>query len=247
MNFKVPFESKYTLNEIHSVSQSQAGQDLFVLAMFKGKTNGTFLEIGAGNPIGGSNCYLLENNFNWSGYSIEKNCKKIYLDLNEQPVTWNECRPNSKLICEDATTIDYSTYPEYFDYLQIDIDNSANVQTVIDKLESIKFGVITLEHDVWRKNKEVFHLRNYARQQFVKRGYILLVDGVTLEPHKNNVYGFQAKDGTRAGAFAIKEPLLFEDWYVHPDIIDSDIISSYKWVCNNFTPKYYTDILFDNK
>ena len=50
---------------------SQANQDLFVLEILDYKKNGSYLEIGANEPISISNTYLLENDFGWNGFSIE--------------------------------------------------------------------------------------------------------------------------------------------------------------------------------
>ena len=55
-------------------SYSQIGQDLFVIAMTRGKHNGSFLEIGAGHPIVGNNTYLLETERGWNGISVEMIC-----------------------------------------------------------------------------------------------------------------------------------------------------------------------------
>ena len=55
-------------------SYSQIGQDLFVVAMTRGKCEGSFLEIGAGHPTQGNNTYLLETEYGWSGVSIEMVC-----------------------------------------------------------------------------------------------------------------------------------------------------------------------------
>ena len=49
---------------------SQANQDLFVLEMLDYKKNGSYLEIGANEPISISNTYLLENEFGWKRYGI---------------------------------------------------------------------------------------------------------------------------------------------------------------------------------
>ena len=48
---------------------SQAGQDLFALELF-GK-NGTYVDIGSGNPVSGNNSYLLEVKNNWVGFCID--------------------------------------------------------------------------------------------------------------------------------------------------------------------------------
>ena len=39
--------------------------------MFSKKKNGTFLEIGAGDPVYGNNTYILHNDYNWQGISID--------------------------------------------------------------------------------------------------------------------------------------------------------------------------------
>ena len=42
---------------------SQAGQDLFAIELFG--YNGTYIDIGAGDPVKGNNCYLLETRYKW--------------------------------------------------------------------------------------------------------------------------------------------------------------------------------------
>lgn len=60
-------DSEWLFNQ----AKAQGGQDLFVVAMTQGKHNGTWLEIGCGDPIRINNTYLLEKRFNWSGTSID--------------------------------------------------------------------------------------------------------------------------------------------------------------------------------
>ena len=55
-----------------NLAKGQAAQDLFVIAMTQGQRQGTWLELGAWQPIGGSNTYLLETRYDWSGVSIDK-------------------------------------------------------------------------------------------------------------------------------------------------------------------------------
>lgn len=52
-------------------STSQLFQDLFVLFVHNGKTNGTFLEFGATNGVELSNTFLLEEKFSWTGVLAE--------------------------------------------------------------------------------------------------------------------------------------------------------------------------------
>lgn len=52
-------------------AKSQAGQDLFVIAMTQGRRHGTWLELGCGDPIRSNNTYLLEKRLAWRGISID--------------------------------------------------------------------------------------------------------------------------------------------------------------------------------
>ena len=68
-------------------SNSQAGQDLFVVCMLQGKENGSFLEIGSSHLKTGNNTYLLEKTFNWTGYGVDIN--DMHTDENyENEVKW---------------------------------------------------------------------------------------------------------------------------------------------------------------
>ena len=222
--FKFPFTCELTVDELISRSESQAGQDLFVLGMFEGKRSGTFLEVGAGDPKIMSNCFLLENSFQWSGYSI---------DIENKFTNDWAIRPNSKFSQIDATTVDYSAYPKYIDYVQIDLDIPFTTRQVLDKIISqIEFGVMTFEHDVWKQDTSRYKLRNYARSMLRELGYELVVNNVTIEPGR----------GVGIGQY----PIIFEDWFVNPKIINNEIIASYKWIDHSVAPKYPTDILFTN-
>jgi hypothetical protein len=60
-------DSEWVFNQ----AKSQAGQELFVMAMTQGKRSGTWLEIGCGDPIRSNNTYLLEKRLDWTGTSID--------------------------------------------------------------------------------------------------------------------------------------------------------------------------------
>lgn len=60
-------DSEWLFNQ----AKSQAGQDLFVIAMTMGQNGGTWLEIGCGDPVRSNNTYLLEKKLGWHGISID--------------------------------------------------------------------------------------------------------------------------------------------------------------------------------
>ena len=71
-------------------SYSQCGEDLFIENFFKNKNYGTYLDIGAFNPIKFSNTLLL----------YKKGWKGINIDLNQTSIDlFNIFRPRDKNIC----------------------------------------------------------------------------------------------------------------------------------------------------
>lgn len=185
---------------------SQSGQDEFVTKVLKYKFNGYFCEIGSNDPISQNNTYLLEKKYDWKGLMVEYDPKF----LNE----YKQKRPNSIYEINDATKVDYmnifqkNMFPVNMDYLQIDLEvtNRSTLDTLIllDKtiFDTYKFATITFEHDIYRGN--YFDTREESRKIFQKRGYILVFPDVS---HMNNK---------------------FEDWYVHPDLVDNELINSIK-------------------
>lgn len=74
LNFLREMEGGFNLNPIVAnldKSQSQLGQDLFVLSVLDFKTSGFFVEFGATNGKELSNSYILEREFDWDGILSE--------------------------------------------------------------------------------------------------------------------------------------------------------------------------------
>ena len=68
------------------------GQDLFVLEMLRGLRGGFFLDSGASNGRRGSNTWLLERSFGWSGVCVEPNDGSFrQLLLNRRCICLNCC------------------------------------------------------------------------------------------------------------------------------------------------------------
>ena len=186
---------------------SQALQDLFAIRVLKNKTNGTFVEIGSNHPITGNNTYLMESKFNWKGLLIEydRSFEQLYKDL----------RPNSIYRIGDARLVDYrgildeNQFPSNIDYLQIDldVDNKSTLDTLLlmdnTCFDKYKFATITFEHDIYRGN--FFDTREISREIFKKRGYELVFPDVAV--------------------FFEGRHCPFEDWYVHPDLVDMDYVN----------------------
>ena len=195
------------------ITYSQAHQDIFVTNLLQHKKNGYFVEIGTNDPIECNNTYLLEKNYNFKGLLVEY--ESYYKNKYEQH------RPNSIYIIDDARNINYkkvlddNKFPKNIDYLQIDldVDNKSTLDTLIllenTVFDTYKFSTITFEHDYYRGN--FFNTREISREIFKKRGYLLVFPDVCTD---------QGCVGTGW------QP--FEDWYVHPDFVDMNLVNIIK-------------------
>lgn len=193
-NFKFKFPGIEKIEK----SEGQALQDMFIISLLNGKENGTYLEIGAQEPVFQNNTYILEKYFNWKGVSIE--IKKDLCDMFKS-------QRSNKILCEDATQSDYSNilfnnpYEESrtIDYLQIDCEPSKTTFEILLSIpfDEYKFNIITYEHDHYVDMSNSY--RRKSRNYLKSLGYVLLVPNVSLD-----------------------EDSPFEDWWVHPDMIIPD-------------------------
>jgi len=198
-------------NIIMNFSNSQASQDIFVINCLKKKRNGTYVEIGSHCPNSfSSNTFILEKIYDWKGVLID------YDSSFEE--SYKKSRPNSLYIINDARKINYrkfldeNNFPLHIDYLQIDLEtNNKSTLDVLNILDfdvfnKYKFATITFEHDIY--TGDWFNTRNLSREIFKKNGYILVFPDV-------KVY-YEGKYCP------------FEDWYIHPDLIDIEFINKIK-------------------
>jgi len=203
----VPFIHKLmSINYISPLCfKGQAAQDLFVQYCLNHKFCGYYIEIGSNDPININNTYLLETEYKWKGIMIEMNEA-----FEEQ---YKKYRKNSIHVLRDATTINYkelfqeNQVPQNIDYLQIDLEvtNESTLKTLkllSECMDRYKFAVVTFEHDIYRG--DYYSTRQTSRDIFSKYGYVLVFPDVKHA-------GFQ-----------------FEDWYVHPDLVDMAVVEKIK-------------------
>jgi GR25 family glycosyltransferase involved in LPS biosynthesis len=195
---------KFPGSETIEKNYSQAYQDMFVLAILNGKRNGTYLEIGAQEPFYQNNSALLETQFDWKGISIEIRedlCKKF-----------SEERKN-QILCKDATKINYEKLLDEFnqgtdiDYLQVDCEPSKTTFEILTAIpfEKYRFAVITYEHD--HSVDVTSSYRDKSRRFLKSYGYELAVKDV-----------------------APNDEYTFEDWWVHPELVDPSLLEQMRSV-----------------
>lgn len=230
---------RFYFNNCASISDSfsQAGQDLFVLSALNGKRNGKYLDIGAGPAQDGSNTFLLEYYFDWTGIGVE-----LDAGFCQNQIQWRKTFIENS----DATKIDYSELfrranhnQNYFDYLSLDLDGEATLQTLYAlPLNDYKFATVTYEHDYYVYDvlnvKENEKYRRLSREYFLDFGYTLVLPDVSSD----NLYNSFLPDGSSIGG----QTLSFEDWWAHPDLVDMDRIKF--MVRKNENKNLWSDYIF---
>ena len=199
---------RFKFNNLSTIERnySQIYQDMFILSMLNGKKNGTFLEIGGADPFKGNNTALLEKTFGWTGVSIEYDEKFIQ--------NYRNCR-SAKLLHDNALTVDYDEIlstnfsSNIIDYLQLDIEPARNTYECMLKIpfDKYKFAVITYEHDYYVDVTRSF--RQKSRGFLEGKGYVLVANDLSPDGKSN-----------------------FEDWWVHPDLIEKSILSKMTSISN---------------
>lgn len=183
-------------------SNSEAGQESFVLNMLDEKKDGYYLEIGAFESKHTSNTYLLEKEYGWKGVSFEI--------VPERANQFNGDRSNP-CICADATTFDYKSYldennfPRRIDYLQLDVEPAENTLLALKQLplNDYRFSVITYEHDLYVDPENNKHIKAESIELLKSYGYVLAVENIKVD-HPD---------------WPLRE---FEDWWIDPEVVTED-------------------------
>ena len=220
-----PFSPDGLLNQFPGIENitynySQADQDIFVLSILNGKTNGTYLEIGCGHGFDINNTALLETKFGWNGISI---------DISE---FWrNSWLRQNPMEIANALEVDYLQLLQRhnititnLDYLSIDCDPPEKTFSILQQLplNILRFAVITFEHDCYAYGPDI---KNKSRKYLESQGYQLVASNISGEGLLGD----------------------FEDWWIHPELVDpakvaihtdvSDSIKDYAWYLYNRIPE----------
>ena len=130
----------------------------------------------------------------------------ISIDIDPQWSTkWEQ--QNRKCLIKNALKINYSELLEnnVVDYLQIDCDPPSISFEVLQKIpfHTHKFRVITFEHDHYADDTQ--SIKDKSRKYLQSFGYELVVSNVSPDDYCD-----------------------YEDWWVHPDLVDRKIINIMK-------------------
>lgn len=152
---------------------SQAGQDQAVVALLKGKREGTFLDVGCMDPMWLSNTCTLEQEYGWRGVGI---------DMDDSFVSRWKIRPNTKFYLHDALTINYrqilkdNDMPKVIDFLSLDLEPPNLTLECLYKLpfDEYIFRVIAFETDHYREDFRQYEVQSKSREYLTNLGYIFI-------------------------------------------------------------------------
>ena len=144
------------------------------------------------------------------------NWNGVLIDIDKNSIDFCNDIRKSETICDDATKINYELIFEKYkeiDYMSLDIDGIATLE-VLKKipLNNYKIKVITFEHDSYRFGD---FIKNESRKIFELYGYTRICTDI-----KN-------------------ENLPYEDWYVHPNLVNVENLN--ELICEN---KNWNEVLF---
>ena len=193
-----PFPGMETIK----ANYSQCYQDLFVLTALNGKRNGLYLEVGSADPFYYSNTALLETEWNWDGISIEIKPEEVHKFKSKRK---NLCIQSDALKTDWETILSEYSDERDWDYLQLDCEPPINTYLILLDIPFHKwrFRTITFEHDHY--TDQTSGIREKSRRYLKAMGYELVVSNIS--PDENSP---------------------FEDWWVHPELVDREIIDKIK-------------------
>lgn len=154
------------------MTHAQAGQDLWVVEMLKGRRDGFYVDIGAHDGLVHSNTLLLERDYGWNGVCVEPQdvpfeqlaaarraacVQTAVLDYDGAVAFMNDHVSSSGTIvpCMTLTTVlEAVDAPRTIDYLSIDVEGSE-----LEVLNGLDFNaytvnLITIEHNLYLRGPE---------------------------------------------------------------------------------------------
>ena len=174
--------------------QSQLGQDHFVALALEEKRDGTYVDIGAGQPELISNTVVLEREFGWHGAlcDIEYETRLTHERSKRNTVYGDAFAVSWKYVFDQLKDED-----GWIDYLSLDLEPPERTINLLLTLpfDRAKFRVATIEHDHYRDSDGNLR-RDLVRNLMFWHGYLGFAE-VALDLNG--------------------KPAHIEDWFIHRD------------------------------
>ena len=218
------------LIKLSTISNSQLGQDLFVLDKLNFKSNGFFVEFGACDGKLLSNTFLLEKKFNWTGILCEpsryyiKNLKKnrschienkcvysvtgknlLFIDSKLKELSFiNNFRPVDKFLKMDQYLLNRKAVNKY-------IVKSISINDLLKKYNCPKvFEYLSIDTE----GTEYEIIKNLNFSQF--RPKIITIEHNYNTPLRNNIYNLLIEQNYKRVLTKFSK---WDDWYINKTTI----------------------------
>jgi hypothetical protein len=186
-------------------SFSQAGQDAFVAAVYGNRREALFVDLGAGDPVEGSNTYALETRLGWRGILADIATKEAL----------EAKRDSGHTIYGDALGLNVMSHIEalasenhsFIEFLSLDLEPpELTLQCLVSlPLDTVDFGIICCEHDRYRRTDSI---KGAMEGVLLRRGYQRVAEDIRMiaaeERDWKPFYGL----------------VPVEDWWAHPAHVD---------------------------
>ena len=178
----------------------QAAQDLFVVSLPR-IGDGSFVDLGAGDPERNSNTVLLERVFGWRGVLADIATRdSLVRDRSSENSIFGDAFDADV----DAAIVRLAGDVGVIDYLSLDLEPPELTLRRLCSLplDRVRFGVVTCEHDLYRD--PTGSIKAAMAGVLVHHGYRLVADNVLMIAASNDESGL----------------VPVEDWWVHQSIHD---------------------------
>ena len=205
-------------------SKAEFRQDLFVLSQLGFKRNGFFVDFGATDGIGGSNTYLLERSFGWTGILAEParswhaalaRNRTSHIDTRSvwstsgETLTFNEVAGSA-----DLSTIDrYSHSDMWGERREKGTTYSVETVSLNDLLEAHRAPaeIDYLSIDTEGSEFEILHRFDFERNRFA-----VITCEHNFTPMRNELHSLLTSKGY---VRTLEEISAVDDWYVSGELL----------------------------
>jgi FkbM family methyltransferase len=220
---ELPARHKERLLSIWRDSNSQLGQDLFVLSELNFKVNGYFVEFGATDGVDLSNTWMLEKHFGWSGILAEPGRRwhdnlKMNRSCNiETNCVWRESNLSltfNETHSRELSTIDsYSASDNNGESRKRGEKYAVNTISLLDALDKYDAPRVVdyLSIDTEGSEFDILECFDFGRYNFR-----IITCEHNFSPQRQTIHSLLTRKGYVRKYIEVSS---VDDWYVHTDSI----------------------------
>lgn len=245
MKFKLPIRN-IDIDQLQTQSRSEAGQDLFVVAMLDGLRNGTFLEIGGYHPVNYSNTYLLEKHLDWSGVSIDvvdsgkQSWQEFYNNIKDS--SWPACPASIKDLpihiqqeLQEIHNHDQYVYPNWWPGVRPRTNFVCADAVDFDYLTlPQRFDYLQIDIDPPQGNltvlKKIIKTHRFSVVTFEHDAWRKINETERVMHESRELFQHHGYEMVVSNVTSNQLDLVFEDWYIDPVNVPKYLVDAYRSV-----------------